>query len=71
MTDSMAEALGIALKMNSTVKKLCLRYNDLSEKGFEAINRGLELPKRQTSLLSLRSFGSKMSPRDSGIVIQT
>lgn len=72
MTDSMAEAVGIALKMNSTVKKLCLRYNDLSEKGFEAINRGLELPKRRTSLLSLRSFGSKMvSPRDSGIVIQT
>lgn len=55
ITDSMAQALGMALTMNDTVTKLCLRYNDLSANGFEAIHKGLELRKRRTSLLSLPS----------------
>ena len=63
LMDPAAKALGFAVKLNDTVKKVYLRNNDLTAKGVEAIESALTLKKRRTSLPSLPSQLSHLTPR--------
>lgn len=63
LTDTAAKALGFAVKLNDTMKKVYLRHNDLTAKGVEVIESALALKKRRTSLMSLPSHLSHLTPR--------